>query len=65
MTCESAVAKLSFLASKNLSFAELKEEIAKNYRGELTEDEDRLEFEKDKYSVACMTMLQRNFEKHP
>ena len=37
MTCESAVAKLSFLASKKLSFEELKTEMIKNYRGELTE----------------------------
>jgi L-asparaginase len=33
MTCESAVAKLSFLASKKLSFEELKNEMIKNYRG--------------------------------
>ena len=43
MTCEAAVAKLSYLATigyKNL--ADLKEKMGLNMRGELTEDEDRL-----------------------
>jgi L-asparaginase/Glu-tRNA(Gln) amidotransferase subunit D len=37
MTCEAAVAKLSFLASQDLSYNEIKELIPKNLRGELTE----------------------------
>ena len=41
MTCEAAVAKLSYLATKNLSYEEIKIFISNNMRGELTESEDR------------------------
>jgi len=41
MTCEAAVAKLSYLATKNLSYEEIKIFISNNMRGELTETEDR------------------------
>jgi hypothetical protein len=36
MTCEAAVAKLSFLATQKLSYDEIKNKMTKNLRGELT-----------------------------
>jgi len=36
MTCEAAVAKLCFLASLDLSYEEIKRQMAANLRGELT-----------------------------
>ena len=41
MTCEAAVSKLSYLATLNLSYEDIKKQLAKNLRGELTELEDR------------------------
>jgi L-asparaginase len=46
MTCESAVAKLSYLAAKNLNSEEIKKMMMKNLRGELTEEEDRSKIQK-------------------
>ena len=37
MTCEAAVAKLGYLATKKLSYSEIKKSMASNLRGELTE----------------------------
>lgn len=37
MTCEAAVAKLSFLATQNHSEEKIRELMVKNLRGELTE----------------------------
>lgn len=37
MTCEAAVAKLSYLASLDLSTIDLRDMMTKNLRGELTE----------------------------
>lgn len=46
MTCEAAVAKLSFLASQNFSEGRIREEMGRNLRGELTELEDRQTLQK-------------------
>lgn len=61
MTCEAAVAKLSFLASQDLSYNEIKELIPKNLRGELTEMEDRQALKRENYVLSCNTMLEKNF----
>lgn len=37
MTCEAAVAKLSYLASLDLSYSDIKKYLTQNMRGELTE----------------------------
>ena len=57
MTCEAAVAKLSYLASQNLSESKIRELMVKNLRGELTEMEDRQALQKENYVLSCSTML--------
>jgi hypothetical protein len=61
MTCEAAVAKLCYLASLDLSYEEIKKEMASNLRGELTEIEDRQAMKKENYVVSCSRMLEKNF----
>lgn len=61
MTCEAAVAKLSYLASLDLSYQDIKKHLLKNLRGELTELEDRQAMKKENYVVSCSVMLEKNF----
>lgn len=61
MTCEAAVAKLSYLATKNMSYEEIKANISNNLRGQLTESEDRQAMNKENYVISCSRMLVKNF----
>ncbi len=61
MTCEAAVAKLSYLASLDLTYHDIKKHLLKNLRGKLTGLEDRQAMKKENYVVSCSVMLEKNF----
>ena len=61
MTCEAAVSKLSYLATLDLTYSEIRRLMASNMRGELTEIEDRQAMKKENYVVSCSRMLEKNF----
>jgi hypothetical protein len=60
MTCEAAVAKLSYLASLDLTYQDIKKHLLKNLRGKLTGLEDRQAMKKENYVVSCSVMLFAN-----
>ena len=62
MTCEAAVAKLSYLATVGYSdLKELGELMIHNYRGELTEEEERNMKNRENYIMNSLTLLEKNF----